>query len=141
MTIKVQTLGVLCLVVTLGCAAAQGNEDAEKAAVEAADQWLEYVDGGDWAKSYSEAAEYFRSAVTKEQWTQQISAVRSPLGKVTSREVKKATYTKSLPGAPDGDYVVIQTKASFENKASAVETITPMLDKDGEWHVSGYLIK
>ncbi|MGB5422961.1 MAG: DUF4019 domain-containing protein [Desulfobacterales bacterium] len=29
----------------------------------------------------------------------------------------------------------------LENKASAVETITPMLDKDGQWRVSGYYIK
>ena len=112
MTRKVQIIGILCLVATLGCAVAQGNEEAETAAVEAA-----------------------------EQWTQQISAVRAPLGKVTSREVKKATYAKSLPGAPDGEYVVIQTKASFENKASAIETITPMLDKNGKWRVSGYFIK
>ena len=45
------------------------------------------------------------------------------------------------PGAPDGEYVVIQYEASFENKASAVETITPMLDKDGQWRVSGYFMK
>ena len=141
MTRTVQTIGILCLVATLACAAAQGSDEAEKAAVEAAEQWLEYVDGGNWNKSYSEAATYFKSAVTKEQWIQQISAVRAPLGKVTSREVNKATYAKSLPGAPDGDYVVIQTKASFENKASAIETITPMLDKDGKWRVSGYFIK
>ncbi len=47
----------------------------------------------------------------------------------------------SLPGAPDGEYVVIQIQTSFENKKSAVETITPMLDKDGRWRVSGYQIR
>jgi len=29
----------------------------------------------------------------------------------------------------------------LENKTSTVETITPMLDKDGQWRVSGYYIK
>jgi phosphoglycolate phosphatase len=29
----------------------------------------------------------------------------------------------------------------FENKKSAIETITPTLDNDGEWRVSGYFIK
>jgi hypothetical protein len=28
-----------------------------------------------------------------------------------------------------------------EHKQSAVETITPMLDKDGKWRISGYYIK
>jgi hypothetical protein len=46
-----------------------------------------------------------------------------------------------LPGAPEGRYVVIQYETVFENKASAVETITPMLDPDGAWRVSGYLIR
>ena len=47
----------------------------------------------------------------------------------------------SLPGAPDGEYVVIQFEASFGNKRASVETVTPMLDKDGQWRVSGYYIK
>jgi len=35
---------------------------------------------------------------------------------------------------------VIMYDTQFENKKSAVETITPMLDKDGKWRVAGYLI-
>ncbi|MGB7602254.1 MAG: DUF4019 domain-containing protein [Candidatus Sulfotelmatobacter sp.] len=31
--------------------------------------------------------------------------------------------------------------SGFKHKQSAVETITPMLDKDGKWRVSGYYIK
>jgi hypothetical protein len=46
-----------------------------------------------------------------------------------------------LPGAPDGEYVVIQFEASFEKKKAAVETVTPMVDEDGEWRVSGYYLK
>ena len=30
---------------------------------------------------------------------------------------------------------------SFQNKKSAVETITPMKENDGKWRVSGYYIK
>jgi len=68
-------------------------------------------------------------------------ASRDPLGAMVSRKLKSATYAKTLPGAPDGEYVVIQYETSFEHKQSAVETITPMLDKDGKWRVSGYFIK
>ena len=51
------------------------------------------------------------------------------------------TYAEALPGAPDGKYVVVQYRTSFERKESAVETVTPMLDEDGRWRVSGYFIK
>ncbi len=43
-------------------------------------------------------------------------------------------------GAPDWEYVVLQFLADIENKAQAVETITPMLD-EGQWRVSGYYIR
>jgi len=46
-----------------------------------------------------------------------------------------------MPGAPDGEYVVIQYETEFEKKASAVETVTPERDKNGTWRVSGYYIK
>jgi hypothetical protein len=52
-----------------------------------------------------------------------------------------AKYTRTLPGAPDGEYVVIQYSAAFEKRQSAVETVTPMFDRDGKWRASGYYIK
>ena len=70
-----------------------------------------------------------------------MDSFRKPFGKNLSRELKSKRYRTSLPGAPDGQYVIIQFKASFENKKSAVESITPMLDQDGTWRVSGYYMK
>jgi hypothetical protein len=60
---------------------------------------------------------------------------------MVSRTLKSASYAKSLPGAPDGEYVVIQFDATFEKKQSAIETVTPMKEPDGRWRVSGYFIK
>lgn len=67
--------------------------------------------------------------------------MRKPLGEVLSRKVINRTYTTSLPGAPDEQYVVIQFETSFENKHNAVETVTPMMEPNGQWRVSGYYIK
>jgi hypothetical protein len=58
-----------------------------------------------------------------------------------TRKVKTKSYRTSLPGAPDGEYVVIQFDTSFVNKKAAVETVTPMMDKNGVWRASGYYIK
>jgi hypothetical protein len=55
--------------------------------------------------------------------------------------VKRARYETSLPGAPDGEYVVIQFETSFENKKAAIETVTPMFEKNRGWRVSGYYIQ
>lgn len=115
--------------------------EAEKEAVAAAMSWLSLIDAGKYGESWEEAAQLFKGAVPKAQWVQTIQAGRKPFGANLSRKLKSQDYGTSLPGAPDGEYVVIQFKASFENKQSAIETITPMLDKDGQWRVSGYYMK
>jgi len=115
--------------------------EAEDQAVKAADEWLALVDQGEYGESWQEAATLFKSAVTVEQWEQTLNASRRPLGDLRSRELKGAEYMTSLPGAPDGEYVVIQFDTSFTNKKVAVETVTPMKDEDGIWRVSGYYVK
>jgi hypothetical protein len=122
-------------------ATAFADEASESAAVAAADDWLKSVDSSRYGASWDDAARLFRDAVSKSDWEKSLRAVRSPLGKVVSRKVFSKRYTESLPGAPDGKYVVIQYESSFENKKDAIETVTPMLDDDGRWRVSGYFIK
>jgi hypothetical protein len=117
------------------------SEEKEDKAVEAAKTWLALIDEEKYGESWETAAVYFKNATTKEKWEQMLTAVREPLGKLVSRELKSKIYKKSLPGAPDGEYVVIQFTTSFENKKSGIETVTPMLDRDGKWRVSGYYIK
>jgi hypothetical protein len=114
---------------------------SEKSAVAAAEAWLKLVDNGKYAESWETVAELFKNSVDKGQWSKTVAAVREPLGKVLQRKVKSKQFMASLPGAPDGKYVVIQFDTSFENKKTAIETITPILDKDGKWRVSGYYMR
>ncbi len=131
----------LTVVVILSACSSASNPQAEEAAVASVKAWLLLVDTEMYTESWDEAAQFFKGAVTKEQWIQAMQSGRKPFGKNLSRELKSKKYQTALPGAPDGEYVVIQFKASFENKKSAIETITPMLDKDGKWRVSGYYMK
>jgi hypothetical protein len=128
------------MVALWGCNS-KSNPQAETAAIDAAKAWLSLVDGEKYAESWDASAQYFKGAVKKEQWLQAMQSGRKPFGKNISRELKSKRYRTALPGAPDGEYVIIQFNASFENKKVALETITPMLDKDGLWRVSGYYMK
>ncbi len=130
-----------CLSLIVCARTLPADETAEKAAQAAAKQWLALVDQGKYAESWETAANYFKNVVSEKRWLESMKGARQPLGKLVSRRFKSATFTTSLPGAPDGQYVVIQYATSFENKASAVETVTPMRDPDQQWRVSGYFIK
>ncbi|HSS44476.1 MAG TPA: DUF4019 domain-containing protein [Thermoanaerobaculia bacterium] len=142
---KKRPIGLCVLALTL-CVLAPvvGGADegaSQKAAGEAARSWLGLVDSGNYAESWSQAAQLFKQQVTAAQWEGAVKAARGPLGKLQSRQVKSADYKKTLPGVPDGEYVVIQYESAFENKKSATETVTPMKDKDGRWRVAGYYIR
>ena len=117
------------------------EEKPEDAAAAVAETWLKVVDEARYGQSWEDAASLFKKAVTKDQWSAAARSAREPLGKVLSRKRKSHEFKRSLPGAPDGEYVVIQYDSSFENVKAAVETIVPTKDADGAWRVSGYFIK
>lgn len=115
--------------------------EAVQAAEAAAKEWLALVDEGDYDQSWKETAPFFQENVPEALWSTQLDAVRKPLGAVHSRELIDAQFATQLPGAPAGEYVVLQYKTSFEGKHDAVETVTPMKDSEGVWRVSGYFIR
>jgi len=114
---------------------------AEKVAELSAQRWLMSIDGGNYAESWNETSSFFRSVVTEPSWANSMNTFRQPLGGLVARKIKSAQPMTELPGAPDGQYVVMQFETSFANKKSAIETVTFMLEKDGQWKSAGYFIK
>jgi Protein of unknown function (DUF4019) len=132
---------LVALLALVGGPAQAAESDAVPKAQVSAKAWLALTDSGKYSESWNGASTLFKAAITKADWEKAIRATRAPLGALKSRTLKSATFARTLPGAPDGEYVVIQYETAFENKTAAVETITPMLDKDGSWRISGYYIK
>jgi hypothetical protein len=116
-------------------------QESTAAAQTSVESWLALVDAQRYGETWDAAASLFRRAITREKWEAAVGAVRMPLGALKSREVQSVTSRKTLPGAPDGEYVVFQFGSSFERKAAAVETVTAVRDEDGTWRVGGYFIK
>ena len=133
---------VLTIVLLLAPVAALGADEAkEKAAQAAAEAWLALLDAGKYGESWDQASALFRDKLPRPRWEQMAASVRQKYGAVESRTLKLAEYTTELPNAPEGEYVVLQFDAKYANKADAVETVTPMLESDGQWRVSGFFIR
>jgi hypothetical protein len=137
---KLNTKHFLLLGLILVSMSVYASEDKIRDADEAAGKWLALVDGRQYLESWDQAASLFKQQVSADNWLQSISAARQPLGAMISRKLISATYATSLPGAPDGEYVVLQYQTTFRYKKSAVETVTPMLDNK-RWRVSGYYVR
>ena len=103
--------------------------------------WLLTIDRSHYAESWHESAASFQKAITETDWIIALTAHRSPLGQVTSRQLKSATPVTQLPGAPDGHYVVMQFTTQFKNKKAAIETVTFSHEANGQWRASGYFVK
>ncbi|UTY56045.1 DUF4019 domain-containing protein [Massilia sp. erpn] len=119
-----------------GAANAPEVDDAQKAA----QSWLAVADPGNYASTWDGAAKLFQHGVSKEEWVKALSSLRPGLGQVNSRKLKSGQYSKSLPGLPDGDYVIVQYDTEFEKRAKSIETVTLLREADGAWRVAGYFI-
>lgn len=117
------------------------SQDNKTVAEGAASKWLKLVDSGSYDQSWDDAGTLLKANIARDQWREVLLRNRAPLGAVISRKLSSAEYLTQLPGAPDGQYVVLQYESSFEHKNSAIETVTTTLDKDGKWRVCLYVIK
>jgi hypothetical protein len=115
--------------------------DAVKSAVDAADRWLALADAGDGAATWDQASASFQAAVSRSAWADALRQARQPFGAAKSRKLLSSEFKTSLPGAPAGEYVLIQYQTQFGHRANAVETVVPMRERDGGWKVSGYFVK
>ena len=132
--------GYLVILMAVGPLVGMAADDKEEAAKRAALDWLALVDAMQYEASWEEAASLFKAQVSTTEWVKAVAAARRPFGELGARKLLSATYATSLPGAPDGEYVVLQFQTAFENKAQAVETVTPMFE-GAQWRVSGYFIR
>lgn len=103
--------------------------------------WLGLVDTNKYDESWQEMSPAFKKEVSKRKWKSTVTEIRKPLGRVVLRKPKSAEYTRELPGAPEGEYVVAKFDTAFEKKSTAVETLTLMRGQDLVWRVSSYSVK
>jgi hypothetical protein len=113
----------------------------EDAAQPAAAAWLALVDAGKFMESCEAMSPGFKKKVSQRKWKSTLEDIRKPLSKFTTRKLKSAEYSKELPGAPEGEYVMLQYDSAFERKPAAVEKITLILGQDLNWRVSSYAVK
>ena len=110
---------------------------AERAAV----QWLALVDSSRYSASWDSSATSFRTQVSQAEWQAAASAARSEVNPLGARRPLSAHYTRELPDAPPGEYVVLQYSTAARNSTRVVETIALTLESNRNWRVIGYFIR
>ena len=141
MALRILTL--VCALALFAGAPSPGSADDEAVgqARTSAKKWLALLDAQDYDGTWAAAGELLKAAVPQEEWSRKMSVTLGPLGKVKSRAVRSSEHSRTMPGAPDGEYVVIQFDTSFESKQTALENVVMRKQSDESWKVAGYRIR
>ncbi len=121
--------------------AVQPTMTDDKDTIVAAEKWLRLLDSGKIGAAWDTAAPHLQSVVTRKKWIEGITAARKPFGKLDSRTAEKFARAHQLPGAPDGDYSIVEFTSKFRNGKVAAEQVIWMLGEGDVWRVSGYFIR
>jgi hypothetical protein len=109
----------------------------EEAAREAAMQWLQLVDAGDYEDAAAQMAEQVRAT---ERWVTYFTSNRAPRGRVKNRQTVQVKHTPTVRGAPVWwKFATVRFKTSFEGKPTALEEVV-LTKASCCWDVAGYRI-
>lgn len=111
-----------------------------EAATAAATEWLALVDAGEYEESWRQAASGLQDAVTPAVWESSLTDARSQFGPFGERTLTSSQQVTDPPGAPAGEYVMLQYRTEVSDDRTVTETVVPMKEGDA-WKVSGYFVQ
>ncbi|MEO8677106.1 MAG: DUF4019 domain-containing protein [Casimicrobiaceae bacterium] len=112
----------------------------DKESIEAAKKWLALLDTDKAGLAWDNASKQLKSVVKKDQFVAQMRSARKALGKLQSREAVKFGRANELPGAPAGDYSIIEFEAKYKN-GKLTEQLVWSIEEGDIWRVAGYFYR
>lgn len=144
---RIAPIGLL-LVLSLSLLAACGpsttaeNDDGvDPAALSEAERWLALVDANDYAGSWAATGDLFKGEVSEEEWRESMAVFREDMGAVRERTLQDQTLETIMPGAPEGEYLMLEYRSVFDQQARGAELVVLMRQDDDSWRVIGYFLQ
>ncbi len=110
----------------------------DKDTIEAGQKWLALIDAGKADAAWDSASKQLQSVVKRDKFVAEMREVRKPLGKLASRMAVKFARAHDLPGAPTGDYAIIEYDVNFAGGKHLSEQLVWALEENDRWRVAGY---
>jgi hypothetical protein len=131
----------LAMLVVVAAAPALAQDPQSILLQKVARDWLALIDSQGVLASWSAAGRKFKEAITPDRWGESLQQARAPFGALDQRTMLATSFSKTLPGAPDGEYALVQFRTAFAKKTDVRETVSLEREADGAWRVIGYLIR
>lgn len=114
---------------------------AHEALEEKATNYLKLLDQGLYEKAWFDMSEIFHGLNIPQLWEKRQATIRTAYGAMYSRRLHHISYRQTYNLSPDGQYVIVQFKSSFQNKLDIIETIVLDCRVDSECSVREYIIR
>ncbi len=104
-------------------------------------RYLELLDQYRYEEAWQEMSTLFQALGNQNQWQRRQKTIRSTYGSLASRQFYRIDYRQSYSLSPDGQYVIVQFKSSYQNKAETIETVVFDCSTSPECSIREYVIR
>ncbi|MEM1230956.1 MAG: DUF4019 domain-containing protein [Pseudomonadota bacterium] len=108
--------------------------------LQAAGRFLALIDAQRWNDSWALVGPEFQQQVPQASWTQQVSAVRAPLGDTATRRLLSEQSYERPAAQGGGAFEMLRFLTRSTSERQFIETVT-LTQVDGAWQIAGYFIK
>jgi Protein of unknown function (DUF4019) len=110
----------------------------DRESIDAGMKWLALIDADKAGDAWDLSSKQLKSAVTRAKFIEGIRDSRKSLGKLETRTAERFARSHKMPGAPEGDYVIIEYTAQFARGQKLQEQLVWAIDDGDIWRVAGY---
>ena len=130
------TLLIVVLIAPVGAETLSRDQLDNKAS-----SYLELLDQGHYEEAWQDMSALFQALNNQSQWQNRQQTIRTAYGALSSRQLRHITYRQSYTLSPDGQYVIVQFKSSYQNKADTTETVVLDCHSTPECSIREYIIR
>ena len=103
-------------------------------------KWLTFIDAGNYDDSWSHGSTLLQSQQMPDRWQARMRRLHDAYGDISMRSVTGVSFSKSMPGLPDGSYASVRFQSSFFKQRNATETVSLRFE-DGQWRPVSYTLR
>lgn len=118
-----------------------GAEPSQEDLSRRADSFLMLLDQGLYKDAWQTMSALFQAINDQDQWQRRHHAIRTAYGALSSRQIHLISERQTFTLSPDGQYVIVQFKTIFANKAGSAETLVFDCRTTPECSIREYIIR
>jgi len=103
--------------------------------------FLKQLDQGQNDESWHAMSALFQAFTDQARWKTRQQVIRASYGPLISREFKNVSYRTTFSLSPDGEYVIVQFRSSYQNKSESIETVVLDCSSGPACSVREYIIQ